>query len=402
MKTSILSGVVAVLSLMGGTALAQDSTAPQDELTPQKSVYMYNVPYGTSYGSDGQYTESGTYYNGAPVYTKAGTNGQGTWSLYKRASGSWYVDFNSVSEDWDGTVAYTATAQDWPWSVTAWNSNVVSFRTIKVEVYNIAYASMSAGTYSFSGQIYNGAPVYSRTGGGYTWSLYKRANGKWHVDFNTVSEDWDGTIAYSSSAMSWPWNGTWVNNGQVFNTRIVYLYNLPYGSIGSTGAYTFNGQIYNNSPVYSRTGGGYTWSLYKRADGKWHVDFNTVSEDWDGTIAYTTAAASNPWSGTWNGSNFAFRSARATVQGNSYWNIGATGDWAFSGTLYNNAPVYTRTVQGSTWSMYKRTNGNWYMDFNTVSEDWDGTVDYTNQAMSYPWSLDNWNKGETVTEQFDQ
>jgi len=312
MKTSILSGVVAVLSLMGGTALAQDSTAPQDELTPQKSVYMYNVPYGTSYGSDGQYTESGTYYNGAPVYTKAGTNGQGTWSLYKRASGSWYVDFNSVSEDWDGTVAYTATAQDWPWSVTAWNSNVVSFRTIKVEVYNIAYASMSAGTYSFSGQIYNGAPVYSRTGGGYTWSLYKRANGKWHVDFNTVSEDWDGTIAY------------------------------------------------------------------------------------------TTAAASNPWSGTWNGSNFAFRSARATVQGNSYWNIGATGDWAFSGTLYNNAPVYTRTVQGSTWSMYKRTNGNWYMDFNTVSEDWDGTVDYTNQAMSYPWSLDNWNKGETVTEQFDQ
>jgi hypothetical protein len=401
-KPSSILGVVAGACLFGGTALAQADTSLQDELIPGNSTYMYNVPYGTSQGSDGQYVESGTYYNGAPVYTRTGSTGV-TWSLYRRANGYWYVDFNTVSEDWDGTVAYTTAAQDWPWSKRAWNGNVFSFRTAKVEVYNVPYAGIgAAGTYAFSGTVYNNAPVYQRTGGGYTWSLYKRANGKWHVDFNTVSEDWDGTIAYTNAAQEWPWvaNG-WNSGAQVFRTRVVYLYNIPYANLGSTGEYTFSGTLYNNFPVYQRMVSGQMWSVYKRANGQWFVDFNTVSEDWDGTVAYTTQAMDYPWSvAAWNGTAFAFQSPRVSVRSAAYWSLGSAGDYTFSGQIYNNAPVYQRMVSGQMWSLYKRANGKWHLDFNTVSEDWDGTVAYTDSAMSYPWSSTAWHNGEVVSDIF--
>ncbi len=400
-KHSSILGVVAGACLLGGTALAQD-TAPQDEMIPANATYMYNVPYGTSHGSDGQYVESGTYYNGAPVYTRTGSTGV-TWSLYKRSNGLWYVDFNTVSEDWDGTVAATAQAQDWPWSTRAWDDDVISFRTAKVEVHNVPYASQgAAGPYSFSGQLYNNAPVYQRTVSGTTWSLYQRTNGNWHVDFNTVSEDWDGTIAYTNQAMEWPWTSTdWNSGAQVFRTRLVYLFNLPYAQQGSNGVYNFSGQLYNGAPVYKRVAGPTTWSLYKRANGYWYVDMNAISENMDGTIANTTQAMDYPWSvAAWSGSAFVFQTARVSVSDAAYWSLGTAGDYTFSGQIYNNAPVYQRVSSGYTWSLYKRSNGNWHIDFNTVSEDWDGTIAYTDQAMSYPWSSTAWPNGEVVSDIF--
>ena len=46
--------------------------------------------------------------------------------------------------------------------------------------------------------------------------------------------------------------------------------------------------IYNERPVY-RNGG---WSIYYRISGyatnQWVLDFNDVSEDWDGTLAIQT------------------------------------------------------------------------------------------------------------------
>ena len=48
-----------------------------------KGVYLNNVPY-SQYGSNGDYTASGEVYNGAPIYTRAGTGGVSTWSLYMR------------------------------------------------------------------------------------------------------------------------------------------------------------------------------------------------------------------------------------------------------------------------------------------------------------------------------
>jgi hypothetical protein len=210
MNRSTLFGLAAGSFLFAAPALAQSSTAAQDAMIPPASTFMYGVPYGTSAGSDGQYTESGSYYNNAPVYQRTGSTGV-TWSLYKRANGSWYVDFNTVSEDWDGTVAYSSSAQAWPWTNSAWSNSVISFRTAQVNVQNIPYATSygSAGDYAFAGQVYNGAPVYQRTSSGTTWSLYKRTSGSWYVDFNTVSEDWDGTVAYTTSAASTPWAATW-------------------------------------------------------------------------------------------------------------------------------------------------------------------------------------------------
>ena len=399
---SVVLGLAA--ATLASPALAAVPTAAQDEMIPPASVMMSGVPYGSSGGSDGQYIESGTYYNSAPVYQRSGGSGT-TWSLYKRTDGKWYVDFNTVSEDWDGTVAYTSGAQSWPWS-NSWTNSVVSYRTTMVNVQNIPYAVShgSAGDYEETGEIYNGAPVYEHAGlSGSTWSLYKRADGKWYVDFNAVSEDWDGTVAYLN-ASEWPWSATWNNASYVFtNTKIVYLNGLPYPQLGSNGDFTYAGTTYNNAPVYTRVVGGGTWSLYKRADGKWYVDGNAVGEAWDGTMAYTNAAQSHPWSGgsgSWANSVIAFRTARATVQGTPYASNGSAGEYLASGQIYNNAPVYQRVAGSTIWSLYKRANGKWHVDFNAVSEDWDGTVAYTTAAMDMPWSSASWNASTVVEDLF--
>ena len=59
------------------------------------------------------------------------------------------------------------------------------------------YASRSNGVFTADG-TYNDHPVY-RNGG---WSIYYRVSGyaanQWVLDFNEVSEDWDGTVAIQS------------------------------------------------------------------------------------------------------------------------------------------------------------------------------------------------------------
>jgi hypothetical protein len=399
MNRSSLLGLAASSLLFTAPALAQVSTSAQDAMIPPAATYMYNVPYGTSHGSDGQYVESGTYYNNAPVYQRVSSTGT-TWSLYKRSNGNWYVDFNTVSEDWDGTVAYTAQAQEWPWTDSTWNNNVVSFRTARVNMQGIAYSNIgAAGDYELSGQIYNSAPVYQRMVSGSMWSLYKRANGIWVVDFNTVSEDWDGTVAYSNAA-AWPWTGTWNGTGISFRTKQVFLYNVPYTNLGSSGDYVFSGQTYNNAPVYQRMVSGSMWSLYKRANGYWYVDFNAISEDWDGTVAHTASAQAFPWTNlAWANNVVAFRSARGVMAGAAYSSLGSAGEYLFTGQLYNNAPIYKRQQGGYTWSLYKRANGNWHVDFNTVSEDWDGTIAYTSSATSLPWTA-TWSTTTVVDDLF--
>ena len=55
----------------------------------------------------------------------------------------------------------------------------------------------------------------------------------------------------------------------------------------SNGVFTVDGD-YNDRPIY-RNGG---WSIYYRVSGyaanQWVLDFNDVSEDWDGTVAIQT------------------------------------------------------------------------------------------------------------------
>ena len=63
------------------------------------TIYTIGGVYGDRYG--GEFTIDGTY-NDRPIY-RSGKNGD--WSIYYRMSNYWVVDFNDVSEDWDGTVA---------------------------------------------------------------------------------------------------------------------------------------------------------------------------------------------------------------------------------------------------------------------------------------------------------
>ena len=50
-----------------------------------------------------------------------------------------------------------------------------------------AYASSTRGQYTrAAGLEHAGSPVYKRNG----WSLYKRSNGKWYLDFNEVDDSW--------------------------------------------------------------------------------------------------------------------------------------------------------------------------------------------------------------------
>lgn len=135
-------------------------------------------------------------------------------------------------------------------------------------------------------------PVYTQG----TWSIYRRANGKWYLDFNDVSESWSGTVAYTLSAAHEPFSASW-NKGAASQTDTFELAGGPYSG-QTNGTFTLT-SAYNGAPVYTRG----SWSLYRRGNGEWHVDFNDVSEDWSGTVSYTEDGGRTPWSATWQGSN---------------------------------------------------------------------------------------------------
>ena len=63
------------------------------------------------------------------------------------------------------------------------------------------YSQHSNGDWMATGEIYNDRPVYR--GGRSNWAVYYRVSGyaanKWVLDFNDVSEDWDGTVAIQST-----------------------------------------------------------------------------------------------------------------------------------------------------------------------------------------------------------
>lgn len=124
------------------------------------------------------------------------------------------LDFDAVSEDWDGTVAYTNVVRG-PFGLMSavWNNAQMTVSETapapspppspapeadKVYVGGDApYPSMTVGEYTLASATYSGEPVYTKTGGGYTWSLYKRAYDRWVLDYNAIDERWSGTVAYS-------------------------------------------------------------------------------------------------------------------------------------------------------------------------------------------------------------
>merc|ERR1712194_884783 len=62
-------------------------------------------------------------------------------------------------------------------------------------------------------------------------------------------------------------------------------------------------------------------------------------------------------------------------------------------TTFAGAPVYRRGTSWSlTWSLYKRSNGKWYLDFNELDDTWAGTVNYALDATDLPFAA-RFNRG---------
>lgn len=175
------------------------------------------------------------------------------------------------------------------------------------------------GEYVVSGEQYNGKPVYQRdmtlcvkafnifkkkACRTQMLSLYMRANGKWVLDFDAVSEAWTGTIGYARYPSATPMSAKWNRNMAVGAVAVAIVGKPAYWNFGSRGVYQPNKQlIFSGAPVYQRThkiwGRSLTWSLYRRDNGKWYLDYNEVSDAWTGTVAYAHTATTTPFVPKW-------------------------------------------------------------------------------------------------------
>ena len=234
--------------------------------------------------SNGRYQLT-SEYNGYPVYQHESSG----WLIYRRGNGQWFLDFDSASEDWSGTLAWTTSAADQPW-YQQWSTGTLT-QNNDVFAKDAPYPQYSDGQFVFSG-AYDGYPVFTHQTSG--WKIYRRGNGSWFMDFNAVSEDWDGTVAYTSSASAMPWVTDW-SSGAVVSSSSLMMTNAHY-PYASTGEYQLD-SVYNGAAVYRHTVSG--WIIYRRANGHWYLDFNEASEDWDGTLSWTYSLASEPWGNRW-------------------------------------------------------------------------------------------------------
>jgi hypothetical protein len=172
-------------------------------------------------------------------------------------------------------------------------SGSCSGRYPKIYVFNSPYAETTVGEYTLDNSEYNGAPVYKRTAGGSTYSLYRRKNGYWYLDFNEISEDYDGSVSYSDdSDKSYPWNTGWKGDTVVLITKAVFVFGASYPQ-SSEGKYETDGTLHQGYPVYTKSVGG--WFLYRRSDGKWYHTFESSLPDSGGAILYGQNVAVHPW-----------------------------------------------------------------------------------------------------------
>ncbi|MGB1016857.1 MAG: fascin domain-containing protein [Nannocystaceae bacterium] len=165
--TQILTLATTTLCALLGASTAAAAVVPQSALTPADSVYMGGLAYNDI--SSGQYVFTGTIYQGAPVYEHASN---AMWKLYRRANGKWHVDFNDISEDWDGTIAHTTDPAQTPWDAT-WQGEAAATRT--AAIYIASNTPQLTGMYTFEGMTHDGQPVYE-PGAGKAGFVHYRAN----------------------------------------------------------------------------------------------------------------------------------------------------------------------------------------------------------------------------------
>ncbi len=291
MRNRFLSISIPIALCLATTLGATEASADQER------VHLHG---DHPYASGGSYVQTGDTHAGSPVYVN---EDNGYYYLFQRADGTWYVDSN-VGEDPAGTVSVGPTS-DTPFD-GAWDDPAMGcIPTDAVMVSGSNYADNTSGPFEFTGEIYNDAPVYTREAGGSSMSLYRRsggyAAGGWVIDVNGIDDDWSGTIDFSDAA-DWPWEATWGGGSPttaMTDIAEVDVADCGYYSELNTGSYVFTGEIYNEAPVYQLESGGYTVSVYRRADYRWYLDYNEISEDWDGTVDHALDPSWWPWEATY-------------------------------------------------------------------------------------------------------
>ncbi len=260
---------------------------------PVSSVFVTNAPYGNSYGSDGEYTDSGATHNGEPVFTRQGNAGI-TWSLYRRAVGHWVIDFDAVDEAWSGTVAHSANQAD-P-TEALWNGVAVLRSNTVTIAGDVAYGC--TGDYTFTGTIFNDKPVYESGCAGGVF-LYRRTNGFWSI-WNAVDDGIHGIEP--SINTEWPWSTAWPAGAVAMEfDRMDLSGDVAYGC---TGEYVFNGTLMNGKPVFANgCAGGVvlyrrsigTWSIWSSADDGIHGIEPSIDAEWPWDAPWPAGAVAIPF-----------------------------------------------------------------------------------------------------------
>ena len=296
-------------------------------------LFIGGMPYSSD--TNGAYERIVDKFHGYPVYQRKDSRGS-VWSLYRRKSGSWVLDFDDISDTHNGTVAYTLGPAETPTNAT-WNKPTYACTaTPAYYVRGFPYSDRADGKYIFDGVVHNGRPVYQHSDGKSVWSLYQRDNGFWYVDFNDVSEDYDGSIGYTKTKADDPTAVSW-KQGTVSRYSVVHIRGSAYSS-QTNGAYNITDTVYNQSPVYKSKSG--KWSFYKRQNNKWHLDFNGVDEQWDGTVDFSVSAGSDPTMLKYkSGIVTAYEAVKVAGMHYPHW---TDGTFTLTETVYNGAPVYSR------------------------------------------------------------
>ena len=248
------------------------------------SLHVRGAPY-----RNGEYKFTNKHYNGLPVFERQG------WHIYRRQNEKWYHDFNDISEDYDGSVDYTHSTSIEPFAVE-WNTGGYS-RYDRVHVRGSAYSSQTDGAYIISSS-YKGFPVYKKD----SYSIYRRADGYskngWVLDFNAVDDAWDGTVDYTRSTANEPVGTQWKTGG-FSRFEKVDVSGSAYPSI-STGLYSIVSS-YNGFPAYQRN----AYSIYRRTwRNLWVLASGERSENYQGTIDYSSSVVSDPTESDWKTGSF--------------------------------------------------------------------------------------------------
>ena len=164
-------------------------------------------------------------------------------------------------------------------------------------IYGAPYSSLTNGEYTLHSGLVNDYPVYQKQGGGYTWSFYQRSNRRWYLDFNQPSEEWSGTVMYSTAVGDQPELLEYAGHGAVVISTTVASRRVAYCD---DGLYTVQTTLYNNRPVY-QCNSNTDMHLFRRNTGIWVVTFgNYITENYgDGTAAFALAPSIVPYGVDW-------------------------------------------------------------------------------------------------------